>query len=118
MAAAAGEGSAGVEGTADPDGPWLHAYHDPVANLHTFSSCMQLSDLNADGDSKLLVATADRHLKIYKGTQVISEHALLDSLETTGTPRFLGTGSLRPFLGRSSTGTRAAPCARPRDASA
>eukprot|EP00947_MAST-08B_sp_MAST-8B-sp1_P003262 g3262.t1 len=40
---------------------------------------MQLSDLNADGDSKLLVATADRHLKIYKGTQVISEHALLDS---------------------------------------
>ena len=65
-------------GASDPANPWLHAYHDPVANLQSFSSCIALADLDADGDSKLLVATADRKLKVYKGTRVISEHVLLD----------------------------------------
>lgn len=39
---------------------------------------MQLSDINDDGECRLLVANADRTLKVYKGTTVVSEHALLD----------------------------------------
>jgi hypothetical protein len=35
-------------------------------------------DLNGDGDHKLLVGDMDKKLKVYKGTALISEHALLD----------------------------------------
>ena len=31
-----------------------------------------------DGDAKLIVADADRKLKIFKGTSLLSEHLLLD----------------------------------------
>lgn len=48
-------------------GPWLHAWHDPVANLSAFSSCVRLADINADGEYKLLVADGDKKLKVYKG---------------------------------------------------
>jgi len=57
---------------------WLHAWHDPVANLKAFGACVRLADLNGDGDSKLLVAGSDRKLKIYKGTTLLSENVLLD----------------------------------------
>ena len=40
---------------------------------------MRLADLHGDGDSKLLVAGADRKLKIYKGTVLLSENVLLDA---------------------------------------
>jgi hypothetical protein len=59
-------------------GPWLHAWHDPMANLKALSNCVRLADLSADGDYKLIVADADRKLKIFKGTSLHSEHALLD----------------------------------------
>eukprot|EP00937_MAST-01D_sp_MAST-1D-sp2_P000085 g85.t1 len=39
---------------------------------------MQLADVSGDGDAKLLVADADRKLKIFKGTSMLSEHLLLD----------------------------------------
>lgn len=72
-------------------GPWLHAWRtcscvfifvfstnnkqttqtnktvDPVANLHAFSQCVRVADLNADGEYRLLVADADSLLKIFKG---------------------------------------------------
>lgn len=35
---------------------WLDAYTEPHAALYTFSHCMTLADLNADGDHKLIVA--------------------------------------------------------------
>eukprot|EP00455_Lapot_gusevi_P029644 TRINITY_DN3175_c0_g1_i7.p1 TRINITY_DN3175_c0_g1~~TRINITY_DN3175_c0_g1_i7.p1 ORF type:complete len:595 (+),score=101.41 TRINITY_DN3175_c0_g1_i7:67-1851(+) len=60
------------------NGPWLHAWSDPVANLHAFSNCVRLADLAGDGDDKLLVADLDRKLKVYKGTSLLSEHSLLD----------------------------------------
>jgi hypothetical protein len=57
---------------------WLHAWHDPVAGLKAFSSCVRLADLNGDGDCKLLVAGMDRKLRVYKGTSLLSENILLD----------------------------------------
>lgn len=29
-----------------PKSPWLHAWHDPVADLKTFSPCVRVCDLN------------------------------------------------------------------------
>ncbi len=59
-------------------GPWLHAWHDPVANTKALSNCVRLADLSGDGDYKLLIADADKKLKIFRGTSLLSEHALLD----------------------------------------
>ena len=56
---------------------WLHAWHDPVAGLKSFTSCVRLADLSGDGESKLLVAGTDKRLKIYKGTTLLSENMLL-----------------------------------------
>jgi hypothetical protein len=60
------------------DGPWLHAWHDPVASIKAHSSCVRLADLNGESSHVLLVADLDRKMKVYKGTSVISEHQLLD----------------------------------------
>ena len=35
---------------------WLNAHTDTRAAVYTFSSCITLADLNADGDFKLVVA--------------------------------------------------------------
>ncbi len=35
---------------------WLNAHTDTRAAVYTFSSCITLADLNADGDFKLIVA--------------------------------------------------------------
>ena len=58
---------------------WLHAWHDPVAGLKAYSQCVRLADLNANGESKLLVAGSDKKLKIYQGTTLRSENVLLDA---------------------------------------
>jgi len=58
---------------------WLHAWHDPVAGLKAYSQCVRLADLNANGESKLLVAGSDKKLKIYQGTTLLSENVLLDA---------------------------------------
>ncbi|EDO40876.1 predicted protein [Nematostella vectensis] len=65
------------------DDVWLSAHHDPVSSLYTFSSSISLADLNADGDFKLLVAdlgtgTYDMKLKVYKGTNLFMESAIID----------------------------------------
>lgn len=54
-----------------------------MANLYTFSSSISLADLNADGDFKLLVAdfgtgTFDMKLKVFKGTSLFMESAIID----------------------------------------
>ena len=58
---------------------WLHAWHDPVASLKAFTPCVRFADLSGDGDSKMLVASADKKLKIYTGTTLLSENVLLDA---------------------------------------
>ena len=55
---------------------WLDAYHDPVASLYTFTQCITLSDIQADGDWKLIIAdlgtgTFNMKLKVYKGNNVL-----------------------------------------------
>lgn len=59
--------------------PWLHAWKDPVADLKAFSPCMRLVDLNGDGDFKLVIADAERRLKVYRNTALVSENVLLDT---------------------------------------
>ena len=51
---------------------WLDAYQDPVASLYTFTQCITLSDIQADGDWKLIIAdlgtgSFNMKLKVYKG---------------------------------------------------
>uniref|UniRef100_A0A674MBP4 Bardet-Biedl syndrome 1 n=1 Tax=Takifugu rubripes TaxID=31033 RepID=A0A674MBP4_TAKRU len=64
-------------------GKWLDAHYDPVAGLYTFSPCMDLADLNGDGENRLLVGdlgsgSLGMKLKVYRGTALSSESALLD----------------------------------------
>uniref|UniRef100_A0A667YJI7 BBSome complex member BBS1 n=1 Tax=Myripristis murdjan TaxID=586833 RepID=A0A667YJI7_9TELE len=64
-------------------GKWLDAHYDPVASLYTFSACMDLADLHGDAESKLVVGdlgtgTSGMKLKVYRGTALVSESALLD----------------------------------------
>ncbi|XP_063173081.1 Bardet-Biedl syndrome 1 protein [Candoia aspera] len=87
MAAASTVSSAPSSGSAG-DGPrasskWLDAHYDPVANLHTFSSCVTLADLYGDGDYKLVVGNFgltghEMKLKVYQGTSLLSENTLPD----------------------------------------
>eukprot|EP00899_Mesostigma_viride_P012791 jgi/Mesvir1/21512/Mv03955-RA.1 len=57
---------------------WLDAWHDPVANIQAYNACVTTADLFGDGEYRLLVAGADKKLKVWKGTSLASEHALLD----------------------------------------
>ncbi|DBA70591.1 TPA: Bardet-Biedl syndrome 1 protein [Trebouxia sp. C0005] len=59
-------------------GFWLDAHYDPVANLKAFSTCLHTCDLYGDGDWRLAVAGLDNKLKVWKGTQMASEHTLVD----------------------------------------
>ena len=58
--------------SSDAKSKWLDAYHDPVASLYTFTQCITLSDIQADGDWKLIIAdlgtgSFNMKLKVYKG---------------------------------------------------
>jgi Bardet-Biedl syndrome 1 protein len=57
--------------------PWLSAYHNSVAGIRAYSNCMALVDVYGDGDSKLVVADSDRRLKMYKGSSLHGEQAIL-----------------------------------------
>lgn len=57
--------------------PWLSAYHNSVAGIRAYSNCMTLVDVYGDGDAKLIVADADRRLKMYKGSSLHGEQAIL-----------------------------------------
>ncbi|DBA87232.1 TPA: Bardet-Biedl syndrome 1 protein [Trebouxia sp. C0004] len=61
-----------------PAGFWLDAHYDPVANLKAFSTCLHTCDLYGDGDWRLAVAGLEKKLKVWKGTQMASEHTLVD----------------------------------------
>ncbi|CAN0380487.1 unnamed protein product [Pylaiella littoralis] len=59
-------------------GPWLAAWHDPVAGLACNGGCMQFMDLSKNGDYKLVVACRSKMLKVYQGTSIFAEHTLLE----------------------------------------
>lgn len=58
--------------------PWLNAWYDPLAGVRTTSQCVQMADLNADGDNKLLICDSSKKLKVYRGTALAMETDLLD----------------------------------------
>jgi hypothetical protein len=60
-------------------GPFLHAWNDPLANVKTNSACVKLVDLNCDGDSKLCICDYDKKMRVYKGTNLVMEYAILDT---------------------------------------
>ncbi|KAM9302244.1 BBSome complex member BBS1 [Gastrophryne carolinensis] len=71
---------------------WLDAHYDPVAGLNTFSSCIALADLHGDGEYKMVIGDLgtgpyNMKLKVFKGTSLMSENALLDM--PTGVVSFL-----------------------------
>ena len=62
---------------------WLSAHDDPLAAIYTFSSCLTLSDLTGERDTKLVVAdlgsgTYNMKLRVYRGTQLLSENTIID----------------------------------------
>lgn len=62
---------------------WLDAHYDPLAALYTFTQCIALSDISADADHKLIIAdlgtgSYEMKLKVYKGTSLMSENAIVD----------------------------------------
>eukprot|EP01038_Epipyxis_sp_PR26KG_P009508 gene9508-12808_t len=59
--------------------PLLHAWYDPLAGIKAHSACVRLADLNCDGDSKLVICDLDKKLKVYKGTSLVVEYAILDT---------------------------------------
>ncbi|XP_071962650.1 BBSome complex member BBS1-like [Antedon mediterranea] len=75
--------SSGKTGPSDGSDKWLNAHYDPVASLYTFTTCMCLSDINGDGENKLIVAdlgtgSYDMKLKVYRGTTLMNENTIID----------------------------------------
>ena len=58
---------------------WLDAWLNPLAGVRCFSSCIELADINGDGDHKLLIADYQKKLKVFSGTDLAFETPLLDT---------------------------------------
>ncbi|CAF0884301.1 unnamed protein product [Brachionus calyciflorus] len=65
------------------DNDWLNAYYDPVAGTNSHSGSIELADILADGDNKLVTANyshvkSELKLKVFKGASLIKENNLVD----------------------------------------
>lgn len=49
-----------------------------MANATAYSSCVATADLAGDSDWRLIVAGADKKMKVWSGTTLVSEHNLLE----------------------------------------
>eukprot|EP00753_Platysulcus_tardus_P001082 PLAT11031.1.p1 GENE.PLAT11031.1~~PLAT11031.1.p1 ORF type:complete len:593 (-),score=328.29 PLAT11031.1:168-1946(-) len=62
---------------------WLDAFFNPLADVHAFSSCVRLADLNGSGEGQLLVGHhkdgGRQALKVFNGTAVPDSHPLLEA---------------------------------------
>ena len=72
--------------------PWIQAWSDNVAGLHSLSELISLCDINVDGDYNLIVAdlfdykknniklakAQSRKIKVYKGTHMVQEFEVED----------------------------------------
>nr|XP_044997787.1 Bardet-Biedl syndrome 1 protein isoform X2 [Jaculus jaculus] len=81
MAAASSSDSDGGRAESEANSKWLDAHYDPMANIHTFSSCLALADLHGDGEYKLVVGDLGPGgqqplLKVLKGPTVLRENPL------------------------------------------
>ena len=66
------------------DSDWLNAYYDPVAGINSHSNAIELTDIFADGDNKLVAAHYSSNknelkLKVFKGASLIKENNLVDT---------------------------------------
>mmetsp|Transcript_76152 Transcript_76152/g.174445 ORF Transcript_76152/g.174445 Transcript_76152/m.174445 type:complete len:608 (-) Transcript_76152:73-1896(-) len=59
-------------------GPWLNAWHDPVAGMVSYSQFMSLVDMHADGDHRLVMVDLKSRIRIYQGTTIRWQQDLLD----------------------------------------
>lgn len=62
----------------------MNAYYDPIAGINTHSGSIELSDIFADGDYKLILANyssnkSEMKLKVLKGASIIKETVLADT---------------------------------------
>lgn len=71
---------AGFSGTSRDEGPkfWLDAWHDPLAKLDAYGPQVACCDLFGDGENRLIVASNDKRMRVWKGSALASEHTLLD----------------------------------------
>eukprot|EP01062_Namystynia_karyoxenos_P062724 TRINITY_DN55601_c0_g1_i1.p1 TRINITY_DN55601_c0_g1~~TRINITY_DN55601_c0_g1_i1.p1 ORF type:complete len:654 (+),score=207.43 TRINITY_DN55601_c0_g1_i1:92-1963(+) len=80
-APAAGGGAAKASPRAAPREAkplWLDAWTNALAGVKAFSPCIDLADINGDGDWKLVIADTQRKLKVFSGTDLVLENPLLD----------------------------------------
>ncbi|CAD7670021.1 unnamed protein product [Nyctereutes procyonoides] len=80
-AASSSDSDSGRADSSEASSKWLDAHYDPMANIHTFSSCLALADLHGDGEYKLVVGDlgpSGQHprLKVLKGPTVLTESPL------------------------------------------
>ena len=77
------------DGTNGPNGPavgqkaeekalWLTAMRDHLANIKAYTACLETADLSGTGEYQLVIADANKKLRLYSGTQQTSDGALLD----------------------------------------
>lgn len=59
---------------------WLDAWADPVAGVKAFSCCIHTCNLSGDGDWRLVIADADKKLKV---TSVLPSNQASTSFTTT-----------------------------------
>ena len=70
-----------------------------MASVHAYSSCIDTADLAGDGEWRLVVAGADRRVKVWAGTSLVSEVDLPEP--PVALRAFYGdadTPNRRPFL--------------------
>ena len=58
---------------------WLDALHDPLTGIRSSTALMALVDLTGDGETAIAACDVRRKLKVYKGTSLLNEYALIDA---------------------------------------
>jgi hypothetical protein len=64
---------------------WLDAFNDLHASIYTFSRCMTLADVNADGDYKLIISdlgTGTTNIKLKVHSETYNTSAYLSHLSS------------------------------------
>lgn len=57
---------------------FLQSWSDPLAGTRAYSANLALADLDGSGNDKLLAATDGKRLRVYSGSDMASEHFLLE----------------------------------------
>jgi hypothetical protein len=55
---------------------WVNAWYDPLATVCVHSACMTFSDINGDGDYKLVIGNSGNNPLLRNNNTTISSHKL------------------------------------------